>query len=206
MFHRHLYSGIVDAQEFPLDEKDYTQAHELAACVQIDPNRTIFLHPGARLASRRWPLRRFIEVGRRLAQGGWQIAVTGSKAERFLTSSLSSEIGEAAVDLGGRTELGVLACLLKEGRLLICNDTGVSHIAAAVCLPSVVIASGSSVVRWAPLNVDRHTTLHADMPCRPCAYDACPIGHPCALAISVEQVVKAASEQLAKGHGHEQRR
>ncbi|HEY9280761.1 MAG TPA: glycosyltransferase family 9 protein [Eoetvoesiella sp.] len=191
--------------EFPLNAKDLALARQVASRVHISPARTIFIHPGARLMSRRWPLRRFTEVGRHLALGGWRIAVTGSEAERPLTSGLATAIGDSAVDLGGVTGLGALASLLTHGRLLICNDTGVSHIAAAVQLRSVIIASGSDVARWAPLNRNLHTVLHADMSCRPCAYDLCPIGHPCALAITTEQVVSAALEQLAKGLNHEQR-
>lgn len=189
--------------EFPLDANDHAIAGELAARVCFDPARTIFIHPGARLASRRWPARRFVQVGRRLALDGWRLAITGSQAERTLTRCLADAIGNAAIDLGGMTGLGVLASLLKHGRLLICNDTGVSHVASAVGLRSVVIASGSDVARWAPLNADLHTVLSADMPCRPCAYDRCPIGHPCALAIDAEQVIAAVAGQLSKGLQHE---
>lgn len=189
--------------EFPLEAEDHARADELAARVHMDLGRTIFMHPGARLASRRWPLRRFAEVGRRLAGEGWQIAVTGSDAERPLTSELRAAIGDSAIDLGGVTGLGVLASLLQRARLLICNDTGVSHVAAAVRARSVIIASGSDVMRWAPLDTSRHTVLHAAMPCRPCAYDHCPIGHPCALAISADQVVRTALGQLMREHNDE---
>jgi ADP-heptose:LPS heptosyltransferase len=84
--------------------------------------------------------------------------------------------------------------------MLVCNDTGISHLAAAVRLPSVVIASGSDVARWAPLDTGLHRVLHTPMPCRPCSYFACPIGHPCALGISIGQVMEQAQLQLGAIH------
>ena len=82
-------------------------------------------------------------------------------------------------------------------RLLVCNDTGVSHVATAMATPSVVICSGADPGRWAPLNRDRHRVLHADVPCRPCAYQVCPIGHPCATGVSIASVL-ASAEALCR--------
>ena len=186
--------------EFPLEAADRRHADELAACGRLDLRRTVFVHPGARLASRRWPAGHFAAVGRRLAQDGWRIGVTGSAGECPLTARVAASIGPEAVDLGGRTGLGALASLLQRACLLICNDTGVSHVAAAVRAPSVVIASGSDVARWAPLDARLHSVVSVDMPCRPCNHDCCPVpGHPCATRISAEQVFRLAQARLGKG-------
>ncbi len=198
--HLGLPKGEDAALELPLDARDRARAAELAGRMRLDPARTVFLHPGARLASRRWPPARFAAVGRRLAGEGWRIAVTGSEAERPMAAGLAAAIGRQAVDLSGMTDLGMLAGLLERARLLICNDTGVSHVAAAVRAPSVVIASGSDVGRWAPLDTSLHTVLHVDTPCRPCAHAECPVpGHPCATGVGVDQVVEAALRRLAPG-------
>lgn len=186
--------------EFPLDDRDHERADELVKRAQLDMSRLVFLHPGARLESRRWLPGRFAVVGKSLARDGWQIGVTGSQAERQLTKSLATAIGGSAMNLAGLTDLGMLASLLQRARLLICNDTGVSHVAAAVHGSSIVIASGSDTNRWAPLDRDRHSVLHVDMPCRPCAYEVCPLlGHPCATMIGADEVVRTARHHLAKG-------
>lgn len=182
--------------EFPLTPADHEEANAVAEWACIDPRRTIFIHPGARLASRRWPADRFASVARSLAARGYTIAITGSEAERDLVNTVVRQIGIPAANLCGATSLGALASLLQRGRLLICNDTGVSHIAAAVGLRSVVIASGSDTRRWAPLNADLHSVLYEPIACRPCAYNECPIGHPCALAITAEQVLCQAAIHL----------
>lgn len=201
--HRYLalleYLGIPgdgDSLEFPLDSEERRMAGQLLALEGLQPSRTVVLHPGARLASRRWPLERFVQVGRGLASKGWQIAVTGSPSEAALAAALTSGVGAGCVNLCGRTQLGELGAVVSQCRLLICNDTGISHVAAAVGAASVVIASGSDVNRWAPLDRGRHPVLHAPAECRPCAFDECPVGHFCAWGVGAAEVLERAARQL----------
>jgi ADP-heptose:LPS heptosyltransferase len=98
----------------------------------------------------------------------------------------------AALGLAGATSLGGVAALVARARLVVANDTGISHIAAALKAPSVIVASGSDARRWAPLDRQLHRVLHFDTDCRPCAHPTCPIGHPCALGVSAEQVIDEA--------------
>lgn len=187
-----------DAVELPVSAEDEREAGLLAAQCGLRLDRTVFIHAGARLASRRWPIERYAAVAGALAAEGWQIALTGSAGEHAMAQQLKAA-GGGFVNLCGMTGLGTLAALLRRGRLLICNDTGISHVAAGVRARSVVIASGSDVARWAPLDRQRHTVIHAPMPCRPCGYDVCPIGHPCALGVQVGQVLAEARQQLYRG-------
>lgn len=186
-----------DTLEFPVRTIDQHDADELIAGLGLDVDRLVLVHPGARLASRRWPLERYRAVVRALAGQGWQLAITGSEAEKPMSRELLYP-GVPVFDLCGMTSLGMLAGLLRRARLLICNDTGVSHVAASVRCRSVVIACGSDVDRWRPRDQRLHTVLHRDPDCRPCAYDVCPVGHTCAVGLDVSDVLNAAFRHLGE--------
>jgi len=178
---------------FPLSAQDHAEAAGLFREYALTEDNTIVMHPGARLPSRRWPVERFAAVAAAFRKQGWDIAVTGSTAEKELGAALCRLSGYGLSDLCGKTSLGGLAALLQHSRLLVCNDTGVSHLAAAVGVRSVVIASGSDVRRWAPGEASRHRVLHWQTPCRPCMHAICPYAHPCARAVTVEQVLACAA-------------
>jgi ADP-heptose:LPS heptosyltransferase len=184
--------------EIPLSNNDRAECATLMDTYALRPDRLILVHPGAQLPSRRWPADRFARVASLLADDGWQIAITGTAAERIFTTSIALATNARAVDLAGKTSLGGLAALVSKARLVVCNDTGMSHVAAAMKTPSVVIALGSDTQRWAPLDHERHRLLAHYPSCRPCSFRDCPYGHPCALNISVEQVMDAAFEQLMR--------
>ena len=181
--------------ELPITWTDWELWEEISRRHQLVGGHFVCIHPGARLQSRRWPAARFAAVGSALARDGWTIAVTGSRGEASLTSEVAAQI-PGAIDLTGETTLGSLAAAIAKSALLVCNDTGVSHVAAAVNAPSVVIASGSDVRRWKPLDEGAHPVLWHDVPCRPCLHDVCPVGHGCALGVSVERVLGEARRML----------
>jgi ADP-heptose:LPS heptosyltransferase len=197
-----LGAPVMDRQLwFPLGARDGEEYAALVAEHGIEAQRLVLIHPGAQLPSRRWPAGRFAGVADRLAADGWQIAITGTAAEAPLTGAVRGAMTAPALPLAGATSLGGLAALVARARLVVCNDTGISHVAAATATASVVIASGSDTRRWAPLDHARHRVL-ADYPaCRPCTFRDCPYGHPCALNVNVEQVVQTARAQLAQDSG-----
>jgi ADP-heptose:LPS heptosyltransferase len=180
--------------EFPLTEADWDEWRALRL------ERYVCVHPGAQLASRRWPPERFAQVADELAREGWRVALTGTAPEAPLVRQVAAAMREPAIELAGRTSLGALAALIGRARLVVCNDTGVSHIAAAMRTPSVVICSGADPKRWAPLNRHLHRVLYHDVHCRPCTHAQCPYGHECALGVSVHDVlseVRLLSQQCA---------
>ena len=176
--------------EFPLAERDWAEWRALGL------GDYAVLHAGSQLPSRRWPAERFAEVGDALAEEGLQVVLTGTAGEAGLVRKVSYEMHEPAIDLAGRTTLGGLAAVIARARLLVCNDTGVSHVAAATRTPSVVLACGSDPRRWAPLERERHRVLAHEVACRPCAHRDCPIGHPCALGISPRKVIEETRKAL----------
>jgi ADP-heptose:LPS heptosyltransferase len=207
--HRYLslmaYLGVPlqgEHLEMPLTADDEAQAREVMQRHGLAARGYVCIHAGSQLRSRRWPVERFAAVGTALARDGWRIAVTGTPGERELTDALLRALPRGAVDLNGSTTLGSLAAIIRDGALLVCNDTGVSHVAAAVGAPSVVVASGSDVRRWRPLDTVLHPVLWHDVPCRPCAYDECPVGHACAQGVAVDPVLAAARRLLPERLPH----
>jgi len=184
---------------------DVTSAHRIEAGRAVLQRGRTFerrsyacIHPGARFLSRRWMPERFAAVGDALAARGLAIAITGTASEAPVTGQVRDQMRCDAVDLTGALSLGALAALVHDSALVVCNDTGMSHVAAAVGTPSVVIASGSDVARWAPHNSKRHRVLWHHVPCRPCMHVDCPTGHECAVGVDVEQVRAAAKHILER--------
>ena len=201
--HRHLrlieFLGMPaagDALEFPLRDRDYVELADLASTHGIRTGEYVCIHPGARFRSRRWPIERYAKTAEALSRLGLQVVITGCVAERELAYALSDAIASPHVNLAGRTSLGAAGALLAGARLLISNDTGVSHLAAALRTPSVVIVTGSDAERWAPLDRHRHRVVMHRVSCQPCEHVDCPIEHPCATGVEVSYVVETAHEVL----------
>lgn len=182
--------------EFPLKPQDFSELESVWAEAAGD-TPYVCVHVGARLPSRRWPVQRFAEVADRLARQGYTVVLTGSSGEAPLAAEAQSLMKQPSVNLAGRTTLWTLGALVAKARLLLCNDTGISHIAAALATPSVVVANGSEVSRWRPLGRGSHQVLWQAMECRPCHHVSCPTGHACALAIGPAEVAAACEGRLA---------
>lgn len=184
-----------EALEFPLDGNDEADFEALPESADLKRDFAC-VHAGSRLPSRRWAPERFAAAADALAAQGLGIALTGSAAETPLVEAVASRMRFPAVNLAGRTTLGALGVLVKRARLVVSNDTGISHIAAALKTPSVVVVTGSDPSRWAPLETALHQAVFRPIDCRPCYFFDCPIGHPCAEAVTPEMVLDAAEKVM----------
>jgi ADP-heptose:LPS heptosyltransferase len=144
-----------DELEFPVWADDEAELDSLAP----DEGDYACVHPGARLETRRWSPERFADVADALAADGLRVVLTGSAAETRLTAHVAAAMRAPALDLAGKTSVGGLAALLARARVLVCNDTGVSHLAAALRVPSVVVVTTSDPERWAPLDRELHRVV-----------------------------------------------
>jgi ADP-heptose:LPS heptosyltransferase len=104
-----------------------------------------------------------------------------------------------ALNLAGRLSVAELAALLARCRLLVSNDSGPVHVAAAVGTPVIAIFGrnqrGLSPRRWRPLG-EGHAVLHKDVGCVTCLAHECDIGFQCLTALGVEEVYEAAVRAL----------
>lgn len=186
--------------ELPILPEEHEAFSRLRAGMGLQPKGYVCVHAGARLASRRWPPKRFAQVADRLAQTGLSVVLTGTEAEASLIAEVREAMQEPSIDLAGQTTLGTLTALVAQAQLVLCNDTGMSHVAAAVGTPSVVVCCGADPYRWRPLNLLRHRVVWLAAPCRPCSYDRCPTEHACAEGVEPSAVSAQALDLLAM-HG-----
>ena len=159
----------------------------------VDPARPwAVVHPGATASSRRWPEMHFVTTARRLSDGeGWQLVLTGSEEEVPLVERIRAAVGDAAWSLAGRLPLAVMAAVLRRAPLLIANNTGPVHVAAAVGTPCVVPYAMTNP-QHTPWGVPAEV-LWRNVPCRWCHASVCPEGHHrCLRLIHPDEVVTAA--------------
>jgi ADP-heptose:LPS heptosyltransferase len=155
----------------------------------------VVVHPGASVPARQVSAARNAEFAKALAAAGHRVVVTGSPADRELTSEVS---GEQFLDLGGATTLPELAGVLDNASVVVAPNTGPAHLAAAVGTPVVsLFAPVVPASRWAPYAVPNVVLGDQDAACRGTRARECPLaGHPCLESITPEQVVAAAEELI----------
>jgi ADP-heptose:LPS heptosyltransferase len=144
--------------EFPLNAMDMQELNYLG--LDIESGRYICIHPGSRGAWRQWPPEHFAALADFCFEQGYKIVVTGTKDEALITNEVIGKMDHEAIDTTGKTSVGAVAALIREAALLISNCTGVSHIAAALKTPSVVISMDGEPQRWGPANKQLHRTIN----------------------------------------------
>ena len=156
------------------------------------------LNPGAEYGpAKRWPVERFIAAAKEIQQRincAWLIF--GGIADTSLAAQIESTLRaprSALHNLSGQTSLRELMSLLKLCRVLLTNDTGPMHVAAALGTPVVAPFGSTSPELTGPgLPGDpRHHLLKSDAPRSPCFLRECPIDFRCLNGIGVERVVGA---------------
>jgi ADP-heptose:LPS heptosyltransferase len=152
--------------EFNFIGEELSNFRNMQTSLSLQSGKYVCIHAGARDERRRWSIDHFALVANHLCQLGHQVVLTGSVQEKELLLSLEKKIDYPVINIiqhFGDVGLGELAAFIKHSRMLISNDTGVSHIASALKVPSVIIFSPfSHVGRWAPLDTDRHLIILAE--------------------------------------------
>jgi lipopolysaccharide heptosyltransferase I len=157
----------------------------------------IAMNVSARWETKRWPPEHFAEVADRLSQAhGLPIVFIGGPAERPESLAVTALMRMKAVDLTGQTPVGLLPSLLRRAALLVTNDSGPMHIAAAVGTPVVALFGPTDPLRTGPYGKG-HVVLSHAVECRPCFRRDCShaVRLECLTAIRPEQVVRAIEQQ-----------
>jgi ADP-heptose:LPS heptosyltransferase len=179
--------------------KDFDEA---AAVVPGDLQSVVVLNPGAGDGRRRWPPSHFAELGDRLSSEGLTIVVHGSEKDRSQVEGVAEAMTKTPVVACGNLSLGGLTGLLSRARLLVSNDTGPLHLAAAVGTPTLGIYWCGNLINAGPVARSLHRPVISwRLNCPECGRDCATNGcdHHCSFVadIPVEEVFAAAKELLA---------
>jgi len=157
----------------------------------------IALVPGAEGGTaKRWPAAHYAELTKGLAGEGRRVVLLGSPRDAGTTADIAAACS-GVLDLGGRTTLEDAVDLIAAAGLVVANDSGLMHVAAAVQTPVVGIY-GSTSPEDTPALGDRRALVWRDLACSPCHQRECPLGHMnCLNLIGADEVAAAARQLVA---------
>jgi heptosyltransferase-2 len=133
--------------------------------------------PGAEYGpAKRWPVASFADIAQRLHQQGYAVWLIGSGKDKPVAEEISQLAHGQCSNLCGSTDLGDAIALLSCAQLVISNDSGLMHLAAALDRPMLALFGSSSPQFTPPLSAQAHV-VKLDIECSPCFKRECPLGH-----------------------------
>ena len=175
-----------------------TPPSEFKLALKPQQKRLVFC-PGAEFGpAKQWPATHYAELADTLLSQGWQLLILGSKADKDLADKIVSHIKTSEqndiFNLCGKTHLSDAIDLIDTANLVISNDSGLMHIAAALQKPLIAIYGPTSPNFTPPLTDNAHI-VQIDVECGPCFQRRCPEGHHhCMKKISSEHVLTLISK------------
>jgi ADP-heptose:LPS heptosyltransferase len=180
--------------EAAISDDDERAGEKLLGEIGVESTQVLAIHPGVGWygPGRQWGAERFAEAARLiLQQTSMRCVLVGSENDRGAADTVVSCLGNRVIDLVGKTTTGQLGAVLERCDLLLSNDGGVAHLAAAVQTPTLTVFGPSNDSAWHPLGGE---IIASDVPCRPCFYRDFEIGlrQGCATRECLAQITPAA--------------
>jgi len=149
----------------------------------------VAINPGATFGTaKRWLPERFAAVGDALARRGARVAVVGGPAERPVGEAIAAQMTAPARMLCGETSLPELVGVLARVGLLVTNDSGPMHLAAALGRPVVAVFGPTDWRETHPVGAE-HRLVRESVHCAPCRLRECPIDHRCMRRVTIDRVL-----------------
>ncbi|MFL6275625.1 MAG: lipopolysaccharide heptosyltransferase II [Blastocatellia bacterium] len=189
----------LDAQPaLRLGEAQRAHARQILETAGIDPTRRLMaLNPGATNSrAKQWLPERFAATADQLNErDDFQTIIVGTAGDREAARAVALQMRSKVADLTGRTSLAELKAVLADAALVISNDTGAAHVAAALKVPIITIFGPTEDFATRPL-ADLATVVRHPVECSPCMLRDCPIDHRCMMRVTVVDVVDEARQLL----------
>ena len=180
---------------------DFLSAHQIPLHRGFRRRPLIVVHPGCSMPARTYPWEMYAEVVDLLVERlDATVLLTGTEDEHALVERICDRLDAAArtsvLSVAGMLPFPAFCALVEAADLVITNNTGPMHVAAAVKTPVVALfALTNPPEQWGPWRVP-HRQLYHDVPCRICYSRICPYGHECLRLVTPQSVVDAAAELL----------
>ena len=178
-------------------------AAEIRRQWNTDARRWVLLSPGARWANKRWPVEHFSELVTRLSteRPDLRFAVLGSRADRSLGAAIRGANADVCLDLTGKTSLPELVEWIRLSELVVTNDTGPMHVAAALGKPVVALFGPTDPRHTGPYRQPDGVLRHSSLPCLPCMKSTCAFDRPneCLTGLETTRVYAEVMARLAAG-------
>jgi heptosyltransferase-2 len=147
--------------------------------------------------AKRWPAEKFAALADRLIDDNRKVILIGSDEEREVSDEVTKRMKHQPVDLTGKTNLEQVTALLGLVDLVVTNDTGPAHIAAAMGRPTIVIFGPTNPLTTRPFSPLAEVVRHPP-DCAPCMLRDCPIDHRCMTAITVDEIFEKSVSALKR--------
>ncbi len=163
--------------------------------------RWLLLQPGARWLNKRWPVESFSAFVRQFSRLRPEVrfAILGSGEDQPLGAAISQAAPKQTLDLTGKLSLPEMVEWIRAAAMMVTNDTGPMHVAAAMGIPLIGLFGPTEPRRTGPYGQIHHA-LQLELPCAPCLSSRCTFSRPleCLKALPTERVVDAANSLLPR--------
>jgi heptosyltransferase II len=191
-------TGVAPAMTVSESQRQAATALLRSRGIEVNERPLIVLNPGATNSeAKRWSESRYAEIADRFSSEGAIVVLIGSASEEPLARRIEVLTRvEKPVNLAGLTDLPTLAGLLSMAGLVISNDTGTAHVAAALGTPTLTIFGPTNELETAPLGKRSELIRAPGIECQRCMLRQCPIDHRCMNWITSSEVFARAQEML----------
>jgi heptosyltransferase-2 len=190
--------------EIPVSSREQEEARVFLRSRGVrDTGKMAIIFPGAKWSNKCWPATGFAALGRWMeSEPGLEVVVAGDEGDREQVEMVKRNLSREAAEICGRTGLRELAAILSLAKVVVGNDSGPGHLAAAVGTPVVTIFGPTSEAFGFSPRGKRVRTVSRSLECRPCSIHGgrrCPRGRrSCLDDIPPGEVMQAVREVTAR--------